>query len=234
MKETATTDNPVGHDLKAEAREVLEVLDGSGIAIIPLNVAYAILGRAERAIRRIFEVKRRSYDKPSGMFGCAAASRDLQVLSAEGEAARRALIEEADLPFSIVAEYRKDHPLLTGVDPFVLETSTKGATMDMLLNAGPLHNALGELAHARGTPVFGSSANQSLSGSKYRVRDIEPEILTAADIVIDHGTCRDANDHGLSSTIIDFRDFSVVRAGCRFSEISAFLTERFGISMRET
>jgi tRNA A37 threonylcarbamoyladenosine synthetase subunit TsaC/SUA5/YrdC len=106
--------------------------------------------------------------------------------------------------------------------------------MDMLLNAGPLHNALAELAHAHGTPVFGSSANQSLSGSKYRVRDIEPGILAAADIAIDHDTCRDANDQGLSSTIIDFRDFSVVRAGCRFSEISAFLTERFGISMRET
>ena len=73
-----TTDNPIGHDVDQEARDVLEVLDGGGIAIIPLNVAYAILARTEAAIRRIFEVKKRSYDKPSGMFGCAAASADLR------------------------------------------------------------------------------------------------------------------------------------------------------------
>ena len=226
-----TTDNPIGHDVGVEAAEVLDVLAQGGIAIIPLNVAYAILGQTEAAIRRIFEVKQRSFDKPSGMFGCAAASADLHVLTEEGEAVRRALIEDADLPFSIVADYRPDHPLLVNVDPFVLETSTKGATMDMLMNAGPLHNALAALSHGRATPVFGSSANQSLTGSKYTVADIEPAVLDAADIVIDHGTCRDANADGLSSTIIDFRDWSVVRAGCRFDEIRAFLRTRFRISL---
>lgn len=226
-----TTDNPVGHDVEQEAAQVLDVLDGGGVAIIPLNVAYAILGRTEAAIRRIFEVKQRSFDKPSGMFGGGAASADLHELDEQGEALRQALIEDADLPFSIVADYRKDHPLIAGVEPFVLETSTKGPTMDMLLNAGPLHNALAALSHARATPVFGSSANQSLSGSKYRVSDIEQAVIDAADIVIDHGTCRDANDQGLSSTIIDFKDYSVVRAGCRFDEIAAFAKDRFGITL---
>lgn len=226
-----TTDNPVGHDVAQEACEVLDVLDAGGIAIIPLHVAYAILARTEPAIRRIFEVKKRSYDKPSGMFGCAAASADLHILDERGQDIRRALIEDADLPFSIVADYRQDHALLNGVAPFVLETSTKGPTMDMLLNAGPLHNALAELSHREGKPVFGSSANQSLSGSKYTVAEIEPEVVAAADIVIDHGRCRDANDQGLSSTIIDFRDYSVVRAGCRFDEITAFLKDRFGMTL---
>tara|TARA_R110002124_G_scaffold53369_4_gene152950 strand:+ start:13400 stop:14110 length:711 start_codon:yes stop_codon:yes gene_type:complete len=225
---TPTTDNPIGHDVEQEARDVMDVLDGGGVAIIPLNVAYAILGRTEGALRRIFEVKRRSFEKPSGMFGGAAASADLHVLDDEAQAIRQALIEDANLPFSIVADYRRDHPLLAKVEPFVLETSTKGPTMDMLLNAGPLHNALAELSHSRGTPVFGSSANQSLNGSKYTVAEIEPEVVAAADIVVDHGRCRDANDQGLSSTIIDFRDYTVVRAGCRFDEITAFLAERFG------
>lgn len=231
MTPSITTDNPVGHDLEAEANRVLDVLADGGLAIVPLNVAYAIVGQTEAAIRKIFEVKKRSYEKPSGMFGGAAASADLHILTPKAEAIREALVNEADLPFSIVAEYRKDSPLIADVDPFVLETSTKGGTMDMLLNAGPFHNVFASISHARKTPVFGSSANQSLSGSKYVVNEIEAEVLDAVDIVIDHGRCRDANDQGLSSTIIDFRDFSVVRAGCRFDELTAFLKDRFDVAL---
>lgn len=231
MIDMITTDNPTGHDIEAEAIEVLDVLAKGGVAIIPLNVAYAIVGQTEAAIRKIFEVKKRSYEKPSGMFGGAAASADVHVLSDQGQAVREALVNEANLPFSIVAEYRKDSPLIASVDPFVLETSTKGETMDMLLNAGPFHNVMASISHERKTPVFGSSANQSLSGSKYQVHEIEQDVLDAVDIVIDHGRCRDANDQGFSSTIIDFRDFSVVRAGCRFDELTAFIHDRFEINL---
>ena len=227
-----TSDNPIGHDLAAEARAVLDCLMAGGIAIIPLNVAYAVLGRREAAIRKIFEIKQRSYEKPSGCFGCLGMSRDLHLLDEMGVAVRRALIEEADLPFSIVAPFRRDHALLADVEAFVIDTSSKDdGTMDMLLNAGPLHNALAELSHREGTPVFGSSANISLSGSKFRVDEIEPALIEAADIIIDHGPCRDANDEGLSSTIFDFRDWSVVRRGCRFDELAAFLKDRFGIAV---
>lgn len=226
------TDNPIGHDLEAEAHEVLDVLAKGGIAIIPLNVAYGIVGQTEAAIRKIFEIKKRSYEKPSGMFGGAAASADVHILSKQGQEIRETLVNEANLPFSIVAEYRTDSPLIATVDPFVLETSTKGDTMDMLLNAGPFHNVMASISHTRKMPVFGSSANQSLSGSKYQVDEIESEVLSAVDIVIDHGRCRDANDEGFSSTIIDFRDFSVVRVGCRFDELSGFIAERFEVTLK--
>ncbi len=225
------TDNPVGHDLEAEVNAVRTALDSGGIAIIPLNVAYAILGRTEAAIRRIFAVKERSYDKPSGLFGGRAASDDLHLLDDRAREVRNALIDEADLPFSVVAPFRRDHALLGGTDGFVVETSSKDGTLDMLINAGPFHNRLAAASHAAGRPLFGSSANRSLTGSRYAVAEIEPEVLAAADIVIDHGRCRDANDRGLSSTIIDFENYSVVRAGCRFDEIQAFLSRRFHIEL---
>jgi len=234
MNTLVTTDNPIGHDIEAEAHEVLDILAKGGVAVIPLNVAYGIVGQTEAAIRKIFEIKKRSYEKPSGMFGGAAASADVHILTPQGQEIREALVREANLPFSIVAEYRQDSSLIANVDPFVLETSTKGDTMDMLLNAGPFHNAMASISHARKMPVFGSSANQSLSGSKYQVDEIEADLLSQVDIVIDHGRCRDANDQGLSSTIIDFRDFSVVRAGCRFDELNAFLAERFQVTLKTT
>lgn len=227
-----TTDNPVGHDLRAEAEAILHCLRQGGVAIIPLNVAYGIVGHTESAIRRIFEVKERSFEKPSGCFGNLELSRDLHVLDARGEDVRRALIEEADLPFSIVAPFRRDHPFLAALDPFVIETSSKDdGTMDMLMNAGPLHDALVDLSRAEGVPVFGSSANKSLTGSKFTLQDVEPELRAAADIMIDHGPCRDRNAEGVSSTIFDFRDFSVIRRGCRFDELTAFLGTRFGIAV---
>jgi tRNA A37 threonylcarbamoyladenosine synthetase subunit TsaC/SUA5/YrdC len=228
-----TTDNPIGHDVRAEARAVLQCLRKDGVAIIPLNVAYGIVGHTESAIRRIFRVKERSFEKPSGCFGDLKLSSDLHVLDARGEEVRRALIEEADLPFSIVAPFHRDHPFLARVDPFVIQTSSKeDGTMDMLMNAGPLHNALVELSRAEGVPVFGSSANKSLTGSKFTLQDVEPELRAVADLIIDHGPCRDRNAEGVSSTIFDFRDFSVLRRGCRFDELAAFLRARFGIALK--
>ena len=75
----------------------------------------------------------------------------------------------------------------------------------------------------RGMPVFGSSANRSLAGSKYRLQDIEPEVLAAADLAFDYGQSRYATPLGLASSIIDFRDFTAVRVGHRYMEVKAML-----------
>lgn len=55
------------------------------------------------------------------------------------------------------------------------------------------------------TPVLGSSANRSETGSKFRVEDIDPEARSAADLTIDYGLRRCHNRIGTSSTIIDLR-----------------------------
>ena len=128
------------------------------------------------------------------------------------------LINEHNFPFSVVAPFDKSHSLLKNVAPFVVETSSKAETLDMLLNAGNFHDALAKLCLEHNKPAFGSSANISLTGSKFKVADIEAELLEPADIVIDHGTSKYANPEGVSSTIIDFRDFTVIRHGCCFPE----------------
>ena len=216
----------------ADAARVLDTMAAGGIAILPLDVAYAVVGTTPGAIRAIFAAKNRSYDKPSGMFGTWELSRELHVLPPEHHAIAPAIVREHGLPFSIVAPFRADHPLLRGVDPFVLESSSKAGTLDMLINAGPWHDAVARLATARGVAVFGSSANRSLTGSKYSLADVEPEIRQAAAIAIDGGTAKYANPEGLSSTIIDFRDFRWVRRGVRWAELGEILQSRFGITVR--
>ncbi len=229
MSQVAEMLDPVSRD----AARVFDVMAGGGMAILPLDVAYAVIGTTERAIRTIFATKQRSFEKPSGMFATWELSRDLHVMADAHRGIARVIVEEYGLPFSIVAPYRADHPMLRGIDPFVLQTSTKAGTLDMLINAGRWHDAVAQLAIARGTAVFGSSANRSLTGSKYRLEDIEPEVRAAAAVEIDGGRAKYANDDGKSSTIIDFRDFRLIRRGVCCDQLETIFRERFDITLRD-
>ncbi len=229
------TSDPVDPAVLADdVSRLLAVLDGGGIGLVPLDVAYAVLAGTEQGVRRIFAVKQRSYDKPSGMFANAAFSRALHVMDDDRHAMVSTLIEEVGLPFSVVAPFDRAHDLLAGVDPFVLSASSKAGTLDMLLNAGPFHDEIARQALARGRPVFGSSANTSLTGSKYRLGDVDAPVREAADIAFDYGRSRYANDEGRSSTIIDFRDFSVIRIGVCFDDLVSAFCERFDVVLRVT
>lgn len=233
MRHEARTDDPrPPARLAADVQRIFEVLERGGIAIIPLNVAYAIIGMKSSAIAGIFEAKQRSFDKPSGMFGDLFLSSELHILPPEAREIARVLIEKHNLPFSIVANYRPDHPLMRAVEPFVLENSTKDGTLDMLINAGALHNEMARQSAERGLAVFGSSANRSLTGSKYRLEDVEAPVRAVADLAIDYGTSKYANPEGRSSTIIDFRDFLVVRRGVCFDRICGIFEQDFGITLR--
>ncbi|MDN2568319.1 Sua5/YciO/YrdC/YwlC family protein [Aquibium sp. A9E412] len=230
-----TTADPVDPDrLSADVARVLDRLAGGGVAILPLDVAYAVVAAREAGIRRIFAAKRRSYDKPSGLFGDWRLSRELHVMDDDRHAMVRTIVQEEGLPFSVVAPFRADHPLIAGVDPFVLASSTKAGTLDMLLNAGQAHDAVARQSRERAMPVFGSSANTSLAGSKYRFADIEDEVRRAADIHLDHGRSKYANEAGRSSTIIDFRDFTVIRVGVCFDRLADAFSRRFGVALTMT
>lgn len=210
---------------------MLEVLANGGVGIAPLDVAYAIVGSRATAIKRIFAAKRRSYDKPSGLLATWEMSQAIHLLPDDKRDMIRTLIVEDGLPFSVVAPFNATHPFFDDVDPFVMANSTKAQTLDMLLNAGQFHDELARQSFTKGMPVFGSSANTSLTGSKYRLEDVDVDVREAADISVDYGTSRYANDEGRSSTIIDFRDFTVIRSGVEFSRICASFLNRYGVTL---
>ncbi|MDN2567834.1 Sua5/YciO/YrdC/YwlC family protein [Aquibium sp. A9E412] len=228
-----TADAVAPERLAADVAAVLERLWEGGVAIVPLDVAYAIIGHRADAIRRIFAAKQRSYDKPSGLLADWRMSAEIHRLPDDRHAIVRTMVEEVGLPFSVVAPYDPGHRFFARVDPFVMANSSKAGTLDMLLNAGQFHDEIARQSWAAGRPVFGSSANTSLKGSKYRLDAIEPAVRAAADICADYGLSRHANDAGRSSTIIDFRDFSVIRVGVAFDRLKAAFRERFDIALGE-
>jgi tRNA A37 threonylcarbamoyladenosine synthetase subunit TsaC/SUA5/YrdC len=227
-----TTRSPVSAtELEADVNRLLDVLEQGGVGIVPLDVAYAVNAMTERGIRTIFDAKRRSYEKPSGLFANATMSREIHTMDGERHALVETIIREENLPFSVVAPFDPDHPFFASVEPFVLSSSTKAGTLDMLLNAGQFHDEIARQSWARRRPVFGSSANTSLKGSKYRYQDIEEAVRSACDIGFDHGLSHFANEEGRSSTIIDFRDFSVIRVGVVFDQVQAAFRKHGGIEL---
>lgn len=219
-------------NVQNDAEQVFKVLENGGAAIIPLDVAYAIFGHSADSIRRIYAAKGRSFTKPNGTLGNLEIFNEIHIAGDREKEIVRAITADHGLPLSVVAPFRADHPFLKELDPFVLERSTKAGTLDILLNAGVLHDALAEMSMRRMFPIVGSSANISLAGSKFRLQDVEEPILKAAEITIDYGLSKYHNPQGVSSTIIDLRDFTVVREGVCFARIAEIMRADFGIELR--
>ena len=217
-------------DYEGDARRAMEVVLGGGIAVIPTTVGYVMLAATAPAIDRIVEVKRRAPSKLNAMIGCTSMHAALHVLEGRNREIVRTVTQGYDLPMGTVAPANLDHPMLRNVDPAVLQRTTLSGTVAMLLNAGELMDAMAQLSFEAGVPVIGSSANLSLRGTKFRVADIEPEIVAAADLVIDYGLMRWAH-YARSSTMIDVHDFTVVRHGSCYDLIRDVLARHYGIRL---
>lgn len=218
-------------DPRADAERVFDVLQTGGVAVVPLDVAYAVFGGNGEAIQRIFTAKGRSFSKPNGMMANFEIFSEVHVVGDRERDMVRAVIDDYGLPLSVVAPFRADHPIFAAVDPFAMERSTKIGTLDLLLNAGPLHREICRISHERLRPVLGSSANRSLTGSKYRLEDVDQEVRGIADIQVDYGLSRYANARGISSTIIDLKTFGVHRYGVCFDQIADVLKRHFGVEL---
>ena len=215
-------------DLERDARRAFDALKAGGIAIVPNDIGYSILGGSPATLQRIFAAKGRAAAKRNAMVGNADIQRELHVLSARGREIVAAITEHYDLPLGAIAPCRLDHPPLRALTPEALAASTRDNTLVILLNAGKFHAALTRLSFAERHPLIGSSANLSLSGTKFAVEAIEPEIKAIADVVIDHGLQK-YHRYAASSTLLNVETLEVVRAGSCYENIRYIVERHFGV-----
>lgn len=213
------------------ARRIFSTVADGGVGIFRTDVGYAIVGHAADAIARIFEVKQRAFSKPCGCFGSLDMFGEMIDCSETAREFVRAVIVDHGLPLSIVGRTRGDHPILRNADEFALKHATKSNTIDLLMNAGPIHAEIARLALENGKGVFGSSANQSLTGSKYSFDDIEEAVRNGVDLAIDSGPTKYSNPDGFGSTIIDLDTMRPFRIGICFNEICNIAADSFGIEI---
>ena len=218
------------YDIERDAERAFAVLRDGGIAILPMDVGYSLIGGSAEALSRIFATKRRAAGKLNAMLGDREIHEALHAVDDRARDVVEAITLDADLPLGIIAPARMTHPLLAAIDPDALNASTADGTLCMLVNAGAFHAAICRLSCQATHPLFGSSANLSLSGTKFRVEDIEPELLAIADIVIDHGL-RTYHLYQGSSTLLNLETFEVVRYGACFELIADVLARHFDVRL---
>jgi hypothetical protein len=161
-----------------------------------------------------------------------ATQRELHLLDPHCQEMIEAITQDYDLTLGAVALCRPDHPPMAKLDDRLLTASTGNGTVAMLLSAGKLFEEVCRLCREAVLPVFGSSANISGTGPRFRVEDIQPELLAIVDVVVDYGL-RKHHIYQRSTTILKFGDGAVecLRIGSCYELIADVLRRHFAVDL---
>jgi L-threonylcarbamoyladenylate synthase len=186
----------------ADAERLQRCLTGEGVALLPTDTVYGLACNPDsaKAVRRLYELKRRPPRKPAAVmfFDLDAALLALPELGERTGAALRALLPgPATL---LVPNPRQRFPL-----------ACEGGLLG--LRVPRLGGCLAALA-AVGAPAMQSSANLSGGPEPRRLEDVEPSLMAGVDLALGGGELP-----GTASTVIDLSDYErdgvwrVVREG---------------------
>ena len=217
-------------NFEEDALRAFETLRKGGIGILPMDVGYSIVGGSASSLKRIFRTKNRAPDKLNAMLGNPDLHDELHIVSGRGRDIIKAICEDYELPLGVIAPCRQDHPLFKSIDQETYRLSTRNNTLLMLMNAGNFHAAITKLSYSEGHLLFGSSANLTLTGTKFRVEDMQPEILSIANIVVDYGLMK-YHLYGQSSTLLNVETLEVHRYGVCYENIATILERHFSVEL---
>ena len=218
--------------IEDDAISAFKIIQNGGIGILPMDIGYSLIGGSSDSLMHIFETKGRASGKLNAFVGDLTSADELLNLTPESRELLHLLTKTYDLPLGAIAPCNLNHPLLKTLDSRTRRMSVKAGTIVLLVNAGPFHAAISRLSRQAGYLLIGSSANLSNSGTKFRVTDIEPEILDIADVIIDHGL-RKYHLYGQSSTLLNLDTFEVVRHGACFELIADVIQRHYGIRLTD-
>ena len=222
---------PAAEQQKRDAQHAFRIMSSGGVTLLPLSVSYAIFAHTALAVERIYSLKKRPQTKPNGVIGNWDIFTEVFEVTERDRDLVRCLTLDHDLPLSIIGPYRADHDWLRTVQFGALRRSTKAGTMDLLMNAGPLHNELARLSLEAAQPLMGSSANISGSGSKFRFEDVQESLREGCDLALDYGTSRYINEWQMGSTIIELPSWRVLRWGGLFEQQAVLVKKHFGVEL---
>ncbi|KAI1046694.1 hypothetical protein LB505_006801 [Fusarium chuoi] len=113
-----------------------------------------------------------------------------------------------------------------------VERVVKNSTLGFAIGEGPFSRELARLNDENGLVMVGSSANLTNQGQKFRVEDIEHEIIEAADLVVNYGRQK-WHLYGRAGTILDLNNERVLRIGANYENIREEPIDLFGWTVPE-
>ncbi|KAM0550224.1 hypothetical protein ACHAPJ_009072 [Fusarium lateritium] len=215
-------------DAKRDASRAFDVLKNGGIIVAPTDVGYGMMASSAEAIERVFTAKKRKVGHTMGIIGTYALHRQLHDLPPEKYNIIRTFAEELGLTIAFVAKIEESATTLVPNSDKVM----KNGTLGIAISEGPFQRELGKLNDENGLIMIGSSANLTEEGQKFRIEDVEPEILREADLVVDYGRQK-WHLYARAGTILDLENERVLRIGANYESIREKLIDWFGWTVPE-
>ncbi len=187
MPNQPPTPDPSANPLPAHIEAAAEHLRRGGVAAIPTDTIYGLAANAlnERAVERVFRLKRRPAGMALPLLIADATDLDRWALDVPDDARRLA---ERFWPGALTLVVRKA--------PDIPHAATGG--LDTVALRAPAHDAPRALARLLGRPVTGTSANRSGRPGLTDADDVRREFEGECCMVLD-GRC----DGGVASTLVD-------------------------------
>jgi L-threonylcarbamoyladenylate synthase len=174
-------------------QEAAEILRKGGIVVCPTDTGYLLGGDGlrEEVIRKIFEIKGRSFNKPIHL---VVSDKEMaQRLAVWNEKAEKLFRELLPGPLTLILKKKEIVP-----DLLVSGTGKIGLRM-------PGNNLVLQLVAAAGVPITATSANSSGKESPFTVEEVLQQLeegLERVDLILDQGETL----YRRSSTIVDISE----------------------------
>ncbi len=191
--------------LKALALNGAYHLQNNGVVVFPTDTVYGIGASLASpfAIRKLYEVKRRSDDMPTAVL--ISSIDQIQYLSDQklSPEAEKILLKFWPGALTILLHRRQDSQYNIGLDLICGDRPKIGIRL-------PNHALTLQLIELNKNPVVASSANFKGAEPPQSYNQIDPEFLEQVDLAIDHKL-----GSGTASTVIDLTTtpFTLLRQG---------------------
>lgn len=203
-------------NISHDAHQAYEALKAGGVIIVPTDVGYALLTSTQAGIQRIFAAKDRRPNHNIGVIGTYLQHRQLHVLPESKFEMTRVLTVDMGMIVGLIAKFNTQnlHPRLAALDQATLSQITQGDTMSIAVPEGEFLRELGRLCDEdpQGMLMFGTSANLTGQGQRFRIEDIEPSVRDSVDLIIDYGLQK-WHAYGRGGVNFDVENMKVLRMG---------------------
>ncbi|KAJ5210643.1 hypothetical protein N7491_010450 [Penicillium cf. griseofulvum] len=202
-----------------DTQQAYQILKSGGVIIAPTDVGYALLATCQAGIQRIFAAKGRRESHNIGIIGTYQQHREIHLLPESKFELTRVLMEDMGMIIGIIAKFdsKNLHPRLAALDKVTLSQVTKGDTVSIAIPEGPFLRELGRLCDIdpQGMLMFGTSANLTGQGQRFRIEDVEPTALACVDLIVDYGLQK-WHIYGRGGVNLDVENMQVLRMGAGY------------------